>query len=138
MNDLLLSVDVFHQEFIPEDKVRLFAEKAKDAGIFVRTQPAWLISRDDDNDYNEKTRTILRSFSNMGIPEKNGNIIFPEGNALKYLSEYFKDNAPINPYVEDNFDVRCLSFEPDGDVLGGNFYKEDIFDIIEKYDPLKK
>ena len=135
VNDLLLSVDAFHQETIPLDTVRIFAEEAKKCGIPLRLQPAWLKSPADDNPYNRKTREILDSFFDIGISENEGNIIFPEGNALKYLSEYFAEEVPENPYVEDPRDVRCVSFAPNGDVLGGNVYEKDIMEIIGEYAP---
>lgn len=135
VNDLLLSVDAFHQETIPLDVVRNFAQAAKKCGIPIRLQPAWLVSAADDNPYNIKTRAILDSFSDINLPVGEGNVIFPEGNALKYLSEYFVGELPKNPYVEDARDVRCVSFSPNGDVLGGNVYKKDIMGIIEDYLP---
>ena len=60
-------------------------------------------------------------------------MIFPEGNARKFLAEYFADTSPENPYVEDPCDVRCVSFSPNGDVLGGNVYRTDILEILEQY-----
>ena len=135
VNDLLLSVDAFHQETIPLDVVKDFAREALTCGIPMRLQPAWLVSADDDNPYNKRTREILDSFSEMKIPVSEGNVIFPEGNAKKYLSEYFACGAPENPYVEDPADVRCVSFSPDGEVLGGNVYKTDIMQILKEYDP---
>ena len=86
VNDLLLSVDAFHQETIPLDAVKQFAAEAKKCGIPIRLQPAWLVSVTDDNPYNRKTREILGSFADMEIPVGEGNVIFPEGNALKYLA----------------------------------------------------
>ena len=71
----------------------------------------------------------------MGISENDGNVIFPEGNALKYLAEYFSDEHPDNPYLEDPRDMRCVSFEPNGNVLGGNVYECDIMEIIKDYAP---
>ena len=136
VNDLLLSVDAFHQENIPLDVVKQFAAEAKTCGIPIRLQPAWLRSAVDDNPYNRKTREILNSFADIGISANEGNIIFPEGNARKYLAEYFTDELPENPYAEDPRDVRCVSFEPNGDVLGGNIYKNDIMEIIGDYVPL--
>jgi len=133
VNDLLLSVDAFHQETIPLDVVKQFAAEAKKCGIPIRLQPAWLVSATDDNPYNRKTREILDSFANLEISVNQGNIIFPEGNALKYLAEYFTDELPENPYVEDPRDVRCVSFSPNGDVLGGNVYRQDILDILQDY-----
>ena len=133
VNDLLLSVDAFHQETIPIEVVQQFAAEAKKRGIPIRLSPAWLVSKTDDNPYNRKTREILNSFADMGIPENDGNVIFPEGNALKYLAEYFPDEVPENPYIEDPRDMRCVSFSPNGDVLGGNMYRCDIMEILRKY-----
>ena len=135
VNDLLLSVDAFHQETIPLDVVKHFATEAKKHGIPICLQPAWLVSMTDDNPYNRKTREILDSFADLELPVGEGNVIFPEGNALKYLAEYFTDELPENPYVEDPRDVRCVSFEPNGDILGGNVYERDIMEIIKGYIP---
>ena len=135
VNHLLLSVDAFHQETIPLDVVKQFAADAKACGIPIRLQPAWLVSATNDNPYNRKTREILDSFADMDITANEGNVIFPEGNALTYLAEYFMDELPENPYVEDTRDVRCVSFEPNGDVLGGNVYERDIMEIIRDYLP---
>ena len=135
VNDLLLSVDAFHQETIPLDVVKQFAMEAKKCGIPIRLSPAWLLSATDDNPYNRKTREILGSFADLEIPVGEGNVIFPEGNALKYLAEYFTDELAENPYVEDPSDVRCVSFSPNGDVLRGNVYERDIMEIIKDYVP---
>ena len=135
VNDLLLSVDAFHQETIPLGTVRAFALEAKRCGIPVRLQPAWLVSADDGNAYNLRTREILESLSDLCIPVGEGNVIFPEGNALIYLSDYFTDVAPENPYAEDPTDLHCLSFSPNGDLLDGNIYRTDVMEIIENYTP---
>jgi hypothetical protein len=42
VNDLLLSVDAFHQEFIPLEVPVFFSRALKKYGVPVRTQPAWL------------------------------------------------------------------------------------------------
>ena len=135
VNDLLLSVDAFHQETIPLEVVRAFAKEVISRGIPIRLQPAWLVSPSDQNPYNLKTREILDSLRDLSIPESDGNVVFPEGNALKYLGEYFSDGAPENPYIEDPRDVRCISFSVNGDVLDGNVYKNDIEEIIDRYSP---
>lgn len=137
VNDLLLSVDAFHQESIPLDIVRIFATELKRFGVPIRLQPAWLVSADADNEYNLKTREILDSFADLGFEVSAGNVVFPEGNAVKYLAEYFVSDAPQNPYEEDPDDVRCVSFSANGDVLGSNFYTRDIMEIIENYAPTK-
>jgi hypothetical protein len=135
VNDLLLSIDAFHQETIPLDIVKVFAAEAKSCGIPMRLSPAWLVSAADDNPYNQRTREILAAFSDLQIPVGEGNVIFPEGNALKHLAAYFENAAPKNPYVEDPRDLRCVSFSPNGDVLNGNVYREDVMEILKNYIP---
>ena len=135
VNDILLSVDAFHQKTIPLDTVRAFAKEVQKHGIGLRLQPAWLVSTEDDNPYNIETRAVLDAFSDMHIPVGGGNVIFPAGNALKYLAEYFVDHQPDNPYIEDPTDVRCVSFDPSGEVLGGNVYRKDILEILRDYRP---
>ena len=135
VNDLLLSVDAFHQETIPLEPVMTFASEAKKCGIPIRLSPAWLVSPTDDNPYNRKTREILARFSDLAIPVGNGNVVFPEGNARIYLAEYFTNFVPENPYVDDPGNVRCLSFSANGDVLGGNVYRQGISEIIKSYAP---
>ena len=135
VNDLLLSVDAFHQETIPLSAVCAFARDALACGIPIRLAPAWLVSRDADNPYNQKTRAILAELAGLGIPEGSGNVVFPEGNACRYLAEYFVDAHPQNPYVEDEYNVRTLSVEPNGNLLGGNLYRQSITDLIAQYAP---
>lgn len=135
VNDLLLSVDAFHQETIPLDTVKLFALEAQKCGIPIRLSPAWLVSDTHGDPYNRKTREILDRFRDTEIPVGEGNVIFPEGNAQKYLADYFLDALPENPYVENPRDVRCLSFSSNGDVLGGNVYRCEIMEIIKNYQP---
>ena len=92
------------------------------------------MSREDDNPYNERTREILRSFEPLGVPVGEGNVIFPSGNALKYLRAYFpEDAAGSSPYDDDPRDVRCLSFSPNGDVLDGNVCQTGILEIMRAY-----
>lgn len=135
-SDLLLSVDAFHAEHLPQDRVLEFARAVLDAKIPMRLSPAWLVSREDDNSYNRETRRLLAPFLALGIPEGEGNVIFPEGNAKRYLAEYFRGQAPQNPYVEDPYCVTCLSVSPNGDLLGGNLYRQDVREIVRRYTPL--
>ncbi len=136
VNDLRLSADAFHQEYIPIEPVKIFAEEAKKAGIPIRIQPAWLVSREDGNEYNVRTKEIISEFAKLGIEEADGNVIFPEGNALKYFAEYFTDSTLENPYVEDPADIRCISFGPDGSVFSENVYEKDIIEILGNYKPI--
>ena len=135
VNDLLLSVDAFHQETLPLETVKAFASAAVSAKIPVRLSPAWLVSNAHDNPYNRRTREILEAFKSMNIPTCEGNVIFPEGNALRCFADYFADMRAINPYEENPRDVRCISFSPNGDVLDGNAYRRDIMEILKSYTP---
>ena len=129
VNDLLLSVDSFHQETIPLEPVMFFAECVVKEGIPVELSPAWLVSREDDNPYNMGTRKILDQFAHL-------NIIFPEGNALKYLREYFDENVESSsPYEDDPTNVKAVSFSPNGDVdlMNGNVYETDIIELLKRY-----
>ncbi len=136
VNDLLLSVDAFHQETIPLAAVKYFAECALMSGLPVRLSPAWLVSPEDENPYNIRTRAVIREFEPLHIPVGSGNVVFPSGNALKYLREYFDENTvESSPYDEDPADIRTISFSANGDVLNGNIYETDILSIIRMYRP---
>ena len=136
VNDLLLSVDAFHQETIPLEPVIRFAECCVNIGLPIRLSPAWLVSPEDLNQYNNRTRALIREFRALQIQVGPGNVVFPSGNALKYLREYFDENVPeSSPYDEDPKDIRTLSFSPNGDVLSGNINKTDILEIIRDYSP---
>lgn len=86
---ILLSVDAFHQETIPLEPVKIFAECVAKSKMRIKLSPAWLVSEDNNNPYNVKTREILKELDYLNIPVGSGNVIFPSGNALKYLKEYF-------------------------------------------------
>lgn len=101
--------DAFHQETIPLEPVKYFAECMKKSGIDIKLNPAWLVSEDDNNPYNVKTRDIIKKFDYLNIPIGAGNIIFPSGNALKYLGEYFEENMEYSsPYDENH---RCIRYK---------------------------
>ncbi len=148
VNSILLSVDVFHAEHIPPEDVYPFAEAVKNAGFGnFRLHPAWVKTSDDPNEYNRRTKEALAYFDNLGISHSSGNVIFPAGNAVKYLSEYY-ERKPVDLdfmcgeaiYTEPLDDAHSISLNPNGDVVIcsftiGNVYKDDILDIIERYEP---
>lgn len=134
VNSVMLSVDAFHQETIPIEYVKEFAKAVLDERIPIYTHPAWLVSSDDDNKYNFQTRKILKEFDALGIGQSSGNVIFPSGNALKYLGEYFEENVEDNnPYIENPKDMKTVSFSANGNVLNGNIYENSILDIMNSY-----
>ncbi len=134
VNEILLSVDAFHQETIPLEYVKAFAGAVKEADVSLKLQPAWLQSPDADNEYNRKTKKLLGEFGEIEIGE--GNIVFPSGNALKYLSGYFDMNKnQKSPYDEDPRDIRAICFSANGDILGSNIYEKKIENILSEYKP---
>ena len=133
---ILLSVDAFHQETIPLEPVKYFAECVRKTDIYIKLNPAWLVSENDNNLYNVKTREIIKEFDYLEIPVGSGNVIFPSGNAIKYLGEYFDENVEYSsPYEENPKDIKAISFSPNGDVLNGNVYQKNIIDILNEYRP---
>ncbi len=136
VNDILLSVDAFHQETIPLSYVKAFAENVKNTGVRIRVHPAWLVSQNDNNEYNIRTRELIQEFSEMGIEASKGNVIFPSGNALEHFGEYFDLSKPVeNPYREDPSDIKAICFSANGDILGSNIYRQDISEILSSYRP---
>jgi MoaA/NifB/PqqE/SkfB family radical SAM enzyme len=151
-SDVLLSVDAFHQETIPLEPVKYFAESLLRHGVLqLRTHPAWLVNEKDINPYNEETHKIINEFRNIGIEPTEGNIIFPAGNAVKYLGKYFSKIDAIDifspcgsmPYTGKLDEITSLGINPNGDVLVcsikiGNVYENSIIDIVNNYDPYEQ
>lgn len=149
VNDILLSVDVFHQEYIPLEPVILFAEALVKHSIpSLRVQPAWLVNETHDNPYNAETKRLMKLFLDKGIRANEGNDIFPAGNALKYLAEWFSPPDKIDlsvpcgsaPYTSRPDTIGCFCINPNGDVrlcsiTIGNIYHQNVLDIVDGYDP---
>ncbi|SEH81242.1 4Fe-4S single cluster domain-containing protein [Ruminococcus flavefaciens] len=133
---VMLSVDAFHQETIPLEPVELFADTLKENGVYVEISPAWLVDRNADNPYNSVTSELIGKFAAKGFEIGNGNVIFPQGNALKYLGEYFNEGEVVsNPYEESPYDIRSLCIGCDGSALNGNLCEKDVLQLIEEYSP---
>lgn len=148
VNNLLLSVDAFHQQTIPIQPVYHFAKMVKEAGVEnVQLQPSWVVNKDRENSYNDRTKEILNEFADLEIPVGEGNDIFMAGNAIKYLAEYY-DSPKLDlskvcgtmPYTDALTDIKSISIVPNGDVMLcsyviGNIYEESIADIVARYNP---
>ena len=151
VNEASISVDCFHQEFIPLEIVKKTAESLLKAGIArVSWNPCWVVSKDHDNLYNRKTRAILDQLKDLPIEEGEGNNAQPEGRAVLWLKDFLpsKTKTPKGecgdmPYTEKLDSVKTICVVPDGriavcnDFYIGNASETGIIGIIENYDPFK-
>ena len=148
VNDLLISVDAFHQERIPLAPVRTFALAVKAAGVEkVRFSPAWVVNEAFDCPENARTREILAALADTGIPVGSGNDIFLSGCAAEHLAHYYPpaaldmaDKCGSMPYTEPLTHQTSISIEPDGSVTLcgfaiGNVQEDGMADIIARYAP---
>jgi hypothetical protein len=106
------------------------------------------VNEDDDNRYNTETRRLLKVFADKGIRANGGNNIFPSGNALKNLPEYFAPPDKVDlsvqcdsaPYTSRLDEISCFGINPNGDVnlcsiTIGNIYADYVLNILDGYDP---
>lgn len=149
VNDVLLSVDAFHQEYVPLEYVLEFADSLLRHGVpSLRVHPAWLVSETHDNPYNNETKRILNKFTDKGIQSSDGNDIFPAGRALVHLAGWFSPPGELDislpcgtaPYTGPLDEIGGFNIGPDGEVnlcsiSIGNIYRQDIMEIINEYDP---
>jgi len=151
VNQISFSVDAFHQEHIPIGRVRAAIESCLESGIEdLALNPCWLVSEEDDNEYNRRTRSILDELSGLPVRVSGGNVVEPSGLALTNLGEFLppRKSLPAGrcgdmPYTEPLDHVSCLSVEPDGRVAIcdglylGDASESDILRLIEGYDPFE-
>lgn len=151
VNEVALSVDGFHQEFVPLEIVREAAEALLEAGMpDVHWNPCWVISKHHDNAFNRKTKAVLHSLGDLRIRIGEGNVVRPEGRAIVSLKNYLpsktlmpKEKCGEIPYTEKLDSVKTVLVEPDGSVAVctefyiGNAFETDIIDMLESYDPFK-
>lgn len=148
VNDVLISVDAFHQETIPLLPVRTFAAALQQAGVErLRWSPAWVVNEGFDCPENTGTREVLAGLADTGVPVHSGNDIFLAGNAVDHLAAYYlppcldmADHCGSMPYTEPLTEQTSLSIEPDGSVtvcgfVIGNAAQEPMEDILDRYDP---
>ncbi len=151
VNRVSISVDCFHQEFIPLETVKQAAKSLLDAGVTnVSWNPCWVISEDHDNLYNRETKDILKKLKDLSIRCSEGNVAQPEGRAIASLGDLLpkrirmpKGKCGDLPYTEKLDSLKGIYIEPDGRVSVcrefyiGNASETDIIELIERYDPFK-
>ena len=118
-----ISVDVFHQEHIPLEVVERNVRAYIDAGIpQLAWNPCWVISADDDNPCDRRTRAVLEALAHLPVDaDKGGNILQPNGNAQKWLRSYLPPKVPMPtgscedvPHGSRLDEIGCIGIEPGG------------------------
>ena len=151
VNEIIVSVDTFHQEQIPLDNVRKTIESCLQEGFQnIVLNPCWVVSEENDNRYNQKTKSILQKLEDLPVKKSEGNIMEPAGLALINLKEFLppREEFPIGkcgdmPYTDPLDSVKGIYLEPDGkvavcnDFYIGNAFETDIISLIENYNPFK-
>jgi len=151
VNNIIISVDAFHQEHVPLNIVRKTTGACLKVGIDnIEWNPCWVVSEDDNNQYNQETKSILEELEDLPIRKSEGNVMEPAGLAIANLKEFLpqKEKIPAGkcgdmPYTDPLDSVKGIFVEPDGkiavcnDLYIGNAFDTDIIEIIESYDPFK-
>jgi hypothetical protein len=148
VTSIAISVDAFHQEYIPIEAVEQNVRALVEAGLSVAWNPCWVISKEHNNRWNVRTKSILNELKPLNVPEWGGNIVQPAGNALQFLREFMPVKIPSPsggcedvPYSSRLDRIECLSIEPDGNIPVcrefsiGNAGTQNILDILENYNP---
>jgi len=149
VNKVTVSVDAFHQEHIPLEKVMNSVKALRAAGIRdIKWNPCWLVSENDTNEYNLKTRTILDELNGyLSLETGAGNVMEPRGRALDNFQSFFKPtfdwstrSCADTPYTDRLDDIQSLCVEPNGDIpvcgyILGNAAETAVTRILEGYNP---
>ncbi|MBT7041003.1 MAG: radical SAM protein [Bacteroidetes bacterium] len=149
LNTVNISVDFFHQEYIPLTVIEQNVLAVLDSGIEnVRFFPTWVISEDADNSYNAETRSILQSLAHLPVEVYMANMLEPAGNAKRFLKDCFP--SPIPQPRGSCSELQCgdildklkrIGIEPNGDIrvcqdfIIGNAKREKTSQIIDNYNP---
>ena len=149
VNSMYLSVDAFHQEYIPLAIVKQNARLLVDAGIEnLAWNVSWVVSPQADNLWDERTRCILDELADLNIGRDDISIT-PDGEALRNLVDYMPPRLSIppgtcgdKPYTGRLDEVTSITVAPDGSLsicdelmCIGNLYQGNAADFCRAYDP---
>lgn len=151
MTHAYVSVDAFHQPRIPLAQVEEFLSTLLLQGsgqVFLH--PSWVVGRDHDNEYNQRTESIVcQLVERHGVRVSDGNNIIPAGRFRHSLCEYyprFPELPPQKcrdiPYANAPDRVGSLRFLPNGDVhicrgvILGNIFEAELPRMLQAYEPL--
>jgi hypothetical protein len=149
VNSMYLSVDAFHQEYIPLAVVKQNARLLEEAGIEnLAWNVSWVVSPEADNPWDERTRQILDELVDLNIG-KDDISISPDGEAIRHLSEFLPPLQPVpsgicgdKPFTGHLDEVTSITIEPDGSLavcdelmVIGNLKQGNAAKFCQEYDP---
>ncbi len=151
VNGVYISVDAFHQEYIPVDVVRRNVLALLGAGISnLEWNISWVISPDHENPWNERTRQIKETIADLPVRYNDEDPIrvTPMGFAVDNLAEYLPPRQACPggrcgdiPYTNPLDEITCVSVEPDASLsvcFGlniGSMRERSAAEICQAYDP---
>jgi MoaA/NifB/PqqE/SkfB family radical SAM enzyme len=146
LNMLSISVDAFHQQYIPIE----YPKNAALASVNTRIENVlWNVTVvediDAENEYDKRTKQILKALEPVGI-EAHIHKIIPVGRAARNLRGYLQQETLSGPCTGDPFlgsgliNPDCITIELSGEadicwhLPIGNAKKEALSRIISQYD----
>ncbi len=151
VTDMYLSVDAFHQEWIPLEVVRRNTLALVEVGIgYLAWNVSFLVSPDADNRWNARTHQILKELAGLPVhfDLKDAVIVQPLAHAPENLAEFFPPRRPVVagrcgdlPYTAPPDRAHLLGITPDGSlelcfgVRIGNLAQGHAGEICERYNP---
>ena len=146
VNNICISVDAFHQKYLPFDHVKETVKKFIEQKFdIIKLNPCWIDCPEGDNEYDDKTRKIINEISELGIGTTEGNIMSPNGNSITNFPDNFKRklnffgmNCTDIPYSDypNNIESICLNSDCSVSICNGEKYT--VPDFIYNYDPYKE
>lgn len=149
VTSVLLSADVFHEEYLDLTQVLAAAKAVQSVGIpEIAVSPRWIESPSAENPLDRRTREILQLFRDQHIPIDAGENVQPRGNAVINHSRYFSpitlagresctdvSNAPcLN-------NIRGVCISPTGDaivcnnIIIGDGTPDSLLNLLQNYSP---
>lgn len=151
VNDVNISCDAFHQEFLSLDLAIFAAHCLKKAGVQkIVFTPRWIRSNTFNHKYNDLTHRIMKIVKNLGFQVSEGEEVQPRGNALINFADCF---IPIDPSPLNFSNLKCdisrltnvnsICISPNREVIIcnniilGQAFPDTIQEILKNYNPLK-
>jgi hypothetical protein len=148
VNDIKLSIDTFHQEYIPIQHIEPFIvalQSHKFTNLSIH--PAWLVSQDHANDYNRQTRNLISALSRTyDIDISPGNAVALSGLAKQHFWSYYPEklidlNMPCGKmaFTSSLSDIKTLRILPNGNIaicramVIGNIFRSSMESIVRDY-----